>query len=268
MRVVLCDDDELLLEVVETVVARLGHEIIGITDSTAGAVQLIKVGRPDVVIYDLTLGYGSDFDVVAAAIESGVTPILFTHEIDEPALVGYEPRPAVVPKPDIVGLQSVLERMELDPERDVVIDFDRRVRPSRSPVGSAPIDVRDAQAFYEALQDLSEDDALISVDVSGAGDLLATGVLSHHRQTDRVLASDAAVRVFLPGAGQTGIDSLRRRLARSGTLPLETLVRSIVVRDGEDPGAAFDRLKSAEGRLLADDAASAGASLGDGEESV
>ena len=73
MRVVICDEDALLREMVEALVTRLGHEIIGITDTTAAGVALIEAGRPEVVIYDMALGYNTGAGNMLA-FARGATP--------------------------------------------------------------------------------------------------------------------------------------------------------------------------------------------------
>ena len=80
MRFVLCDDDELLRSLVETVLERQGHEVIGVADHTAIGSQLVKAGKPDAVIVDLSLGYNTDFDIIETAIDVGARVIIF----DEP----------------------------------------------------------------------------------------------------------------------------------------------------------------------------------------
>jgi hypothetical protein len=103
--------------------------------------------------------------------------------------------------------------------------------------------VTDAQAFYEALQHVAADDALLSIEPTVDGSSVAPAVLALMRGTDRLLASLTAVRVFLPGAGAEGITALVDRLVEASVLPAGTTVRSITVMSGEGATEAFDRLK-------------------------
>jgi hypothetical protein len=64
------------------------------------------------------------------------------------------------------------------------------------------------------------------------------------RGTDRLVASLSTVRVFLPGGGEEGVQSFLRRLREAALVPSGTVLRSIVVRDGEAGSDAFDRLKA------------------------
>lgn len=244
MRVVLCDEDALLREMVEAMVTRLGHEIVGIAVTTVDGVGLINAARPDVVIFDLALGYNTDFDVVGAAIAVGARTIIFSHTADDVILSQYSKRPTVVAKPDIVQLEAVLGRLEVDEEdAGAVVEQERRRRPAREIHAPPSMGVTDAQAFYEALQDVAADDALLSIEPTVDGSTVAPSVLAIMRGTDRLLASLTAVRVFLPSAGAEGITAFLRRLAAAGALPAGTRVLSIVVAPGEGATDAFERLK-------------------------
>ena len=244
MRVVLCDEDALLREMVEAMVTRLGHEIVGIAQSTVDGVGLIHAARPDVVIYDLALGYNTDFDVVGAAIAVGARTIIFSHTAEDTILSQYSKRPTVVPKPDLVQLEVVLGRLELDEDHGgAIVEHERRRRPARQIQAPPSMGVTDAQSFYEALQDVAADDALLSIEPTVDGSDVAPAVLALMRGTDRLLASLTAVRVFLPGAGAEGITAFLARLAEAGVLPAGTTVRSIIVMTDEGATDAFDRLK-------------------------
>lgn len=256
MRFVLCDEDPLITSMVETIVERQGHEVIGVADHTAVGSDLVSAGRPDAVIIDLSLGYNTDFDIVEASMRTGAKVIIFSHNADHQVLDQFDPRPIVVPKPDFVGLEEIIERLRLDDGTAGAVDsggslVERRARPSRAAIGPEPTDVHDAQAFYEALSNASDEDALVSIEpAAGAppvGDDLARRVLALVRSTDRVLAMATAVRVFLAGPGTVGLESFlgrlaADRLAESGTLAY----RSAVVGPGEAGADVFDRLKHAE----------------------
>ncbi|MGH9273252.1 MAG: hypothetical protein ACRDZU_01280 [Acidimicrobiales bacterium] len=244
MRVVLCDEDALLREMVEALVTRLGHEIVGIAATTVDGVGLINAARPDLVIYDLALGYNTDFDVVGAALAVEARTIIFSHTADDAVLSQYSKRPMVVPKPDLVHLEAVLGRLEVDDDHaGAVVEQERRRQPAREIHAPPSMGVTDAQAFYEALQDIAADDALLSIEPTVDGSTVAPTVLAIMRGTDRLLASLTAVRVFLPGAGADGTTAFLRRLAAAGVLPPGTRVLSIVVRPGEGATDAFERLK-------------------------
>ncbi len=253
MRVVLCDEDTLLREMVESLLARLGHDIVGISDTTAAGVALIDTARPDLVVFDMALGYNTDFDVLRAASDAGVRTIVFSHTADDAILSQYVPRPTVVEKPDLAVLEQVLSRLEIDDDDDdpgAVVEQDRRQRPGRAASGDAPTGPTDAAAFYSALQDVAEGDALVSIDVPDAvaADVLAGDLLALMRGTDRLLATRTAVRVFLPGGAEVAIESFLQRLAEAHLLPDGSSVAAITVSAGESAAEVFDRLKDDEAR--------------------
>lgn len=254
VRVVLCDDDDLMVGPVEDLIVRLGHDLVGVAGTTAGSIGLIQHAKPHVVVVDPAIGYNSDFDVVDAAIEAGAVPVVFSHGAGGLALDRYERRPLLVEKPDLVGLEQTISRLDLD-ESESVATQERRQRPTRAAAGPPPTNAGDAQSFYEALNDVVAGDALLSIELpsedrQGAAPLGET-LLPALRGTDRLLATAAAVRILLPAGGEEGITSMLRRIAAVVELPTGTVLRSIVVSDGEAPMDAFDRLKRSEANEVA-----------------
>ena len=218
MRFVLCDEDPLVVSIVETIVERKGHEVLGVADHTAVATNLVTAGRPDAVVVDLSLGYNTDFDIVEASMAVGARVIVFSHNADHQVLDQFTPRPTVVVKPDFVALEEVIDRLRPgDGAADEGVLVDRRVRPPRAAIGPEPTDLRDAQAFYEALANAMDGDVMVSIEPmaggAAAGEDLARQVQGIVRSTDRVLAMATAVRVFMAGPGSTGLESLLGRLA-------------------------------------------------------
>lgn len=250
MRFVLCDDDQLFTSMIEAMLADVGHVVVGVATTTADSVALVEAARPDVVIVDLSLGFNTDFDVVESAAGVGAATILFSYTVDDALVSRYPVRPTIVFKPDLPELEQVVRRLERSPQRGVV-EHERRVRPTRVVGGSAPADVADARAFYEAVNEAAGGDALLSIDLhdpAGTGDQAreaATRVRDVLRSSDRLVASASSVRIFLPGAEQTGIQSFLARLDQVGGLPDGATVRSVVVAPEELASAAFDRLKQA-----------------------
>lgn len=245
MRVAIVDEDALLREMVESLVTRLGHDLVGIASTTVDGVGLVTAAKPEVVIFDMSLGFNTDFDVIEAALAVGARTIVFSHTADDRILSQYARRPTVVEKPDIVGLEEVLQRVEViqDDNEVAVVDKERRQRPTRAAVGEPSTGVVDAQAFYAALNAAQEGDALVSIETSADGTKVGEDVRAILRGTDRLLASSSAVRVFLVGGGEVGITSFLNRVSAAAVVPGGSQVRSIVVRSGEDPMDAFDRLK-------------------------
>jgi chemotaxis response regulator CheB len=249
MRFVLCDDDLMLRSMVDGVVTGLGHEVIGVADTTAEACGLVLTGRPDAVIVDITVGNNTDFDVVASALEVGAQPIVFSFFTNEERLSSYAVRPLVVHKPDFVALEETISRLQKD-ESEGVVEQDRRKRPARAAAGPVPMGPHDAQAFYEALNNAGDGDTIVAielVDLSAIGDADSTAnrVSRLIRDTDRLLVTSTSLKILLPGGGPEGTASLLARLGAEAALPPRSKLHSVVIGRGEAPGDAFDRLKHA-----------------------
>jgi hypothetical protein len=243
VRIVLCDEDVQMREMVEALVATTGHDVVGVADTTADAVGLVEAARPDAVILDLALGFNSDFDIIESAISVGSRAIVFSHHGDLELLRRYDVQPTVVAKPDLVTLEQVLLRLDRDEERGVVVEHDRRHRPARAAAGHEPTGVGDAQAFFEAINAAEEGDAIVSIDLAEGAERAADDIAHALRATDRLLVFPSAVRFYLPGGGDEGIASLLRRIADSGAVPHDAKASSVILREGEHGADAFDRLK-------------------------
>src|SRR5258708_31573326 len=157
MRFVVCDDDRIISSMIETVVASHGHEVVGIADSTTDATALILAARPDVVILDMSLGYNTDFDMIATAENVGAKTIVFSYNGDARELSRYTSQPVLVPKLDFAALQEAIDAAAAAgaPPADAVTE-DRRLQPTRVAGGRNPVGVTDAEAFYEALNGAEE----------------------------------------------------------------------------------------------------------------
>jgi CheY-like chemotaxis protein len=244
VQIVVCDNDVFLREMVESLVRTTGHEVLGVADTTADAVGLIEAGHPDAVVVDLSLGYNTDFDVIAAANAVGARAIVFTHNADAELLSRYEIAPAVVPKPDLVALEDLFHRLGVD-EQDHAREQDRRARPARAAEGPAPTGVSDAQAFFEAVNGARAEDALVSIDVPLGAEAVADEVGRRLRDGDRVLiVPPRAVRVFLPAGGDEGLSSVLERIRGIHVVTSDCLVASVIVREGEHGADAFERLRT------------------------
>jgi CheY-like chemotaxis protein len=245
LQIVVCDDDAFLREMVESLVRATGHELLGIADTTAAAVGLIEAGRPDAVVLDLSLGYNTDFDIIDAAISVGARPIVFTKNADAEILGQYSVTPTVVEKPDLESLEQVLVRLGRDGTADDVVEEDRRRRPARPADGPVPTGVSDARAFFEAINGAAAGDALVGLDVPAGAEAVADEVGRRLRDTDRVLLMlPRAVRVYLPGGGPDGVDSVLGRIRSIHVVTSDCQVASVIVREGEHGAEAFDRLKA------------------------
>ncbi len=243
MRIVVCDEDALMRDMVEAVVARTGHEVVGIADTTAAAVGLIQTARPDAVVVDLSLGYNTDFDIIESALEVGARAIVFSSQADADLLSHYAVHPVFVPKPDLNALEQVLARIDRDDQHHQVVEQERRHRPTRVASGPPPTGPGDAQAFFEAINDALSGDGMVSIEIGRSAEAVAANATHLLRASDRLLLFPTSVRFYLPGGGEQGIRSLLERISDASILTETCRVTSIVVADEEHGADAFDRLK-------------------------
>lgn len=242
MRIVVCDEAGMMREAVETIIPKVGHDLVGVADTTAVGVALIEAARPDAVVFDMTIGYNTDFDVIEAAQEVGATVVVFSYNTDDHLLSQYRTRPIVVHKPDLVLLEAALERLELEGDR--AVEAERRERPMREIPVPPPTSLSDAAAFYEAINEAAPGDALVSIETDDEATFVADRIVEVLRADDRVLATARTVRVLLISGGVAGRDSFLERLVAVAALPPGATVRSVIVAEGESPLDAFDRLKA------------------------
>jgi CheY-like chemotaxis protein len=245
MRIVVCDADDLLRSMVEVMISRQGHELVGVADAIGPAAGLLERARPDAAVIDLAMGVNADFDLVAIAQSVGAKVVVFSRTAYDELLNRYPERPVVVPKPDLEQLENALAHLGAPAEQPA----DRRRHPVREVSGPPPTGVGDAQAFYEALNGAVAGDALVWIDLTSLADErsaaaeLGEQVVRVMRGHDRLLASPDAIRVFLPDAGDDGITAFGARLAAGPFVLVEAPMRGVVVEPGESPIEAFERLR-------------------------
>jgi chemotaxis response regulator CheB len=242
MRIVVCDEEAFIRDVVEAVVVTTGHEVVGVADSTATAIGLIETARPDAIVVDLWLGFNSDYDIIQTALDVGARPIVFsTHGDDE--LAAYSVPLAFVTKPDIAALEQVLSRLDVGDKTRHVVDRERRGRPTRTAAGPPSSGIDDARAFFEAVNEAEDGDGLVSIHLWQGADAVAAEASHLLREGDRILALPTAVRLYLPGGGEEGVESVVQRVADNCVATQERTVATVVVEAGERGADAFDRLK-------------------------
>lgn len=65
MRIVICDDHQLLIEALGIAFSDLGHEVVALGTSPEHAVAVVRAHRPDVCLLDVNFPEGSSLDVIA-----------------------------------------------------------------------------------------------------------------------------------------------------------------------------------------------------------
>jgi hypothetical protein len=246
VRVLICDSELDLRQMIERIATRQGHEVVGVADSLPSAEMLIGGARPEVVVLDPAIGFGTDYDLVEEASAVGARVVVFSHTANEYSLDRYDPRPIVVPKPSLDLLEEVLRTITpVPPARSV---DERRRHPARTAGGRRPVSPEDNDAFYEAISTAETGDVLIWIDFASVKQQIDPHVVHRMisgaaRSGDRLVLSPTSIRGYLPGAGDRGIASFWARLDERDLLLPGVTVQAVVVGEDEHPNDAFDRLR-------------------------
>jgi hypothetical protein len=238
MRFVICDDDEIVTQVLDAALSIDGHELVGVAGTTTAAVALLEQTRPEFAVIEPMVGRNSDVDVIDAAIAVGARVVVFSHSEMHVDPARYTPEPAMVRKPDVTALEAAVEGIV-----HTYPAVDRRRKPTRR---FASIGPSDAAAFYAAVTEAVEGDAFVSVSpTADRPDSWVGRVAMALRETDLVLRSSSAVLVFMPAASDEGVYALHERLINDDTASNDGVMQAVVLDAGESPSDAFARLKDA-----------------------
>jgi len=85
MRVLLVEDEPLLLMAASDMLVDLGHHVVGVATSLSGALQAVKSLLFDIAVLDVNLG-GERVDEVAAVLGARQIPFVFTSGYDAKVL--------------------------------------------------------------------------------------------------------------------------------------------------------------------------------------
>ncbi|MCB1884419.1 MAG: response regulator [Geminicoccaceae bacterium] len=77
MRILVVEDDALIALDVETMLSGMGHSVLGIAATSADARTMLDRATPDLVLLDINLGHGPDFDL-ARLLHGLAVPFVFT----------------------------------------------------------------------------------------------------------------------------------------------------------------------------------------------
>jgi CheY-like chemotaxis protein len=104
-RVLIIEDEPLIAMHLETIVADMGHEAVGIATTHREAVALADAEQPDLVLADVQLADGSSgIEAVAEILETMEAPVVFITAYPERLLTGERPEPTwLVTKPFEAG---------------------------------------------------------------------------------------------------------------------------------------------------------------------
>jgi DNA-binding NarL/FixJ family response regulator len=107
LRVLLVDDSEQFLSAAKSSLRRNGMEVVGTATSSASALEVLAVVRPDVVLVDVGLGDENGFDLVSQLVDafpdlaSRVVLISTRAEDDYADLVQASPAAGFISKSDL-----------------------------------------------------------------------------------------------------------------------------------------------------------------------
>ena len=101
-RILIIEDEAIIALDLQSIVADMGHAIIGVARTAEGAVRLAGAERPDLILADIQLadnssGIDAVRDILAA---HGTLPVIFITAFPERLLTGERPEPAfLISKP-------------------------------------------------------------------------------------------------------------------------------------------------------------------------
>ncbi len=99
--VLIIEDEPLIAMDIESLVERLGHNVLGVARTHKEAVKLAAGKRPGLILADIQLADGSSgLDAVNELLQSFNVPVIFITAYPERFLTGERPEPAfLIPKP-------------------------------------------------------------------------------------------------------------------------------------------------------------------------
>ncbi|QRG08267.1 response regulator [Xanthobacter dioxanivorans] len=100
-RVLIIEDEWVIALDLKTLVAELGHEVIGVAPTHTKAVELAKAGNFGLVLADIQLADGSSgIEAVTEILESFNVPVIFITAFPDRLLTGERPEPTyLITKP-------------------------------------------------------------------------------------------------------------------------------------------------------------------------
>jgi CheY-like chemotaxis protein len=192
MRVLICEDDSVLRQVVRSVVETSGHEVVGETDQALAAIDFIGRHHPDIVIVDLALVSGSGLSVVkeARTLVPDARVVVFSAFVSDSSSLLDAGATVVIDKPRFDELETALASWTdgaRGERRRIVLPRDPSQGILRSPSG-----LETDRDFYTALARSTEGDVLLRLWLDGVNAVL--GQFGPHITNDWVLQLARATR--------------------------------------------------------------------------
>ena len=100
-RVMIIEDEPIIALDLESIVASMGHDVVGIADTRASALRMARSTAPQLVLADIQLADGSSgIDAVEDILNEMTIPVIFVTAFPERLLTGERPEPTfLVTKP-------------------------------------------------------------------------------------------------------------------------------------------------------------------------
>jgi chemotaxis response regulator CheB len=236
MRVIVCDDDELVRSVVATVVEERGHAVVGEAEDQHGALELLRQLEPDIAIVDLALRFSTGVEVVRTAWERGCRVIIFSSFITPDLLHATPGGPVAIEKPHFEGLGEALDQVANSVTAQV---HDRRCGDRG--------DLR-GPGFSQAVAEAVVGDVVVILEPGPEGGALLDVVgLTAARITaacDRSETTARQVRLLLALAGEGGARAVISRLEAKAGVDLSSWSQRIAVVTEAGGAVAFERIVS------------------------
>jgi DNA-binding NarL/FixJ family response regulator len=231
MRVLICDDDPLMRNVIRSVAQSAGHEVIAETDRAVAASELIGRYSPDIVVLDLALAAGVGDSVLreARAAKYPCRVVVFSAYASDPANLIAHGAAAVVEKPHFDELEITLAGWATEAVRER-----RRSAPPRDTgraVVRSPSGLEEGRDFDTALARSRADDVLLMLRLDdydalahGWGEVIANDWVLHlarltrgaMRDHDRLACFDGRrVHALIIGGGAEGMEAVLLRVTEA-----------------------------------------------------
>jgi DNA-binding NarL/FixJ family response regulator len=237
VRVIVCDDDELVRSVVSGLVTDLGLTVVGECEDEVGALELLERLGPDIAVVDLALRFSSGLDVVRTAWEAGCRVVIFSSFITPDLLNEAPGGPVAVEKPHFDRLAVALEQVA----NSVTAQSNERRASHRGQ--------RAAKTFAEAVADAEPGDAIVILEPAPDDvrllDVLGLTAARVTAAQDRSETTSRHLRLLLACAGLGGAQVVVERIAETAAVDLSSWSqRMVVVTDDLSGVEAFDQVRS------------------------
>lgn len=236
VRVIVCDDDELVRSVVSGIVADLGLTVVGEAEDELGSLELLQQAKPDIAVIDLALRFSSGLDVVRTAWEGGCRVVIFSSFVTPELLNAAPGGPVAVEKPHFdrltVALEHVMHSVTAQEQERRSMDRGHRAAPSFAH-GVVEAQPGDAIVILEP-----PPDEVRSLDVLGLTAARSTAA------QDRIETTPRQLRLLLAHAGEGGARVVIDRLATTAGVDLSTWSQRIAVVTEDVPGVeAYEQVR-------------------------